>query len=217
MPSLTRRLALTLAAGAAIALAGCKGGGGKAGAAEGEMAMGPANAPVTVYEYASVTCVHCAAWDRDTWPAFKAKYVDTGQVRYVFREILTPPVAVASAGFLMARCAGEDRYFDIVHALFRAQEPISQGQSPRDVLVRVAQSAGMTEAQFNACVNDEAALEALNARVERWGAQENVISTPTFVIGDERIEGAAPIERFDAVLQPLLKTRAPATAGAKAG
>ena len=208
MAPLTRRLALTLAAGAAIALAACDRGGRETAA--GDMTLGAADAPVTVYEYASVTCVHCAAWDRDVWPEFKRKYVDTGQVRYVFREILTAPVPVASAGFLLARCAGKERYFDIVHALFRAQEPISQGENPRDVLVRVAQSAGMTEAQFNSCVNDEAALEALNARVERWSTEENVSSTPTFIIGDERIEGAAPIERFDAVLQPLLKNRAPA-------
>ena len=206
MSPLTRRLALTLAAGAAIALAACD--RGKREAAAGDIFLGSPTAPVTLYEYASVTCVHCAAWDRDVWPEFKRKYVDTGQVRYAMREILTGPVPVASAGFLLARCAGEDKYYEVIHALFRAQEPISQGQPPRDVLVRVAQSAGMTEAQFNACVSDEEALEALNARVERWSRDEGVNSTPTFVIGDERIEGAAPIERFDAVLQPLLKNAA---------
>ena len=208
---LTRRFALTLAAGAAIALAGCA-GKGNTEAAGGEMSLGAANAPVTMYEYASVTCVHCATWDRETWPEFKRKYVDTGQVRYVFREILTPPVPVASAGFLLARCAGKERYFDVVHALFRGQEAMQQGTSPRDMLLGVARSSGMTEAQFNACVNDEAQLEALNARVERWATQESVTTTPTFVIGKERIDGAAPIERFDAVLQPLLQK----SGGAKA-
>ena len=200
---LTRRLALTLAAGAAIALSACAGRGETD---ESEMSLGAANAPVTMYEYASVTCVHCSAWDREVWPEFKRKYVDAGQVRLVFREILTPPANVASAGFLLARCAGKERYFDVVHALFRAQEPMfQQGQSPRDVLLGVARSAGMTEAQFNACVSDEAQLEALNQRVERWSTQEGVNTTPTFIIGKERIEGAAPIERFDAVLQPLLQ------------
>ena len=210
---LTRRFALTLAAGAAIALAGCS-GKSKTEASGEEMSLGAANAPVTMYEYASVTCVHCASWDRDTWPEFKRKYVDTGQVRYVFREILTPPANVASAGFLLARCAGKERYFDVVHALFRSQEAMQQGQSPRDVLLGVARSAGMTEAQFNACVNDEAQLEALNARVERWATQENVNTTPTFVVGDTRIDGAKPLESFDAIIQPLLaKKQAPAAGG----
>jgi protein-disulfide isomerase len=208
---LTRRFALTLAAGAAIALAGCS-GKSKTEASGEEMSLGPANAPVTVYEYASVTCVHCATWDREVWPEFKRKYVDTGQVRYVFREILTPPANVASAGFLLARCAGKERYFDVVHALFRSQEAMQQGQQPRDVLLGVARSAGMTEAQFNACVSDEEQLEALNARGERWATQEGVATTPTFVIGKEKIEGAVPIERLDAVLQPLLQK----SGGAKA-
>ena len=212
--SLTRRLALTLAAGAAIALAACD-RGGKTDAAAGDIYLGKADAPVTVYEYASVACVHCAAWDREVWPEFKRKYIDTGQVRYAMREILTAPVPVASAGFLLARCAGEERYYDVIHALFRAQEPMQQGENPRDVLVRVAQSAGMTEAQFNACVNDEEALEALNQRVERWSTQEKISATPTFVIGDTKIEGEAPIEKLDAALAPLLRN-AP-KAGAKAG
>ena len=211
--SLTRRLALSLAvAGAAVTLFGCSGGSG-AEVGDGEMTLGRADAPVTVIEYASVTCSHCATWNRDVWPAFKAKYVDTGQVRYVLREILTPPMPLASAGFMMARCAGREKYFEVVDALFRSQQQMAT-ENQRAVLVRIAQSAGMTEDQFNACVNNEDELEALNERVERWATQENVASTPTFVIGDTRLEGAQPLERLDAVIQPLLRQRkAPAAGG----
>ena len=171
--TVTRRFVLSLAAtGAAIALAACQ-SGGAAEVAEGEMSLGRADAPVTVIEYASVTCVHCASWNRDVWPAFKAKYVDSGQVRYVFREILTAPYPIASAGFLMARCAGREKYFEVVDALFRSQQQMAT-EDPRTVLLRVAQSSGMTEAQFNACVTNDAELEALNGRVERWSTKEGV-------------------------------------------
>jgi protein-disulfide isomerase len=213
LSTLTRRYALTLAAaGAALALSACQGGGGS-DVAEGEMTLGRADAPVTVIEYASVTCVHCATWNADVWPAFKKKYVDSGQVRYVFREILTPPYPIASAGFLLARCAGKEKYFEVVDALFRSQQQMAT-EEPRTVLLRVAQSSGMTEAQFNACVTNEEELEALNGRVERWSTQENVNTTPTFVIGDTRIDGAKPLESFDAIIQPLLaKKQAPAAGG----
>ncbi len=95
---MSRRAAMTAAALAGMAaLAGC-GGGGATGAAEGDMAMGaPEGAKVTVVEYASVTCSHCAAWHKETWPEFKSTYVDTNKVRYVFREIPTPPANVAVA------------------------------------------------------------------------------------------------------------------------
>ena len=213
LPTLTRRYALTLAAaGAALALSACQGGGGS-DVAEGEMTLGRADAPVTVIEYASVTCVHCATWNADVWPAFKTKYVDSGQVRYVFREILTPPYPIASAGFLLARCAGKEKYFEVVDALFRSQQQMAT-EEPRTVLLRVAQSSGMTEAQFNACVTNEEELEALNSREERWSTQEHVNTTPTFVIGDTRIDGAKPLESFDSIIQPLLaKKQAPAAGG----
>lgn len=204
-PALTRRSALALAAAAALALAACDRGG--ADAAEGEMAIGSANAPVTMVEYASTTCNHCAAWDRDVWPAFKRKYVDTGQVRYVFREMLTPPNEVAAAGFLVARCAGRDRYFDVVHALFRGQEEMARTGDVRGVLLRTAQSAGMTEERFNQCVSDEDALVAMNARIERDARRDGVTGTPTFVIGATKLVGPRSLAELDAAIQPLLKTR----------
>src|SRR5688572_8278560 len=116
MRPVTRRLALTLAAAAAL-LAACGQGGGDAQVASDDMVMGKADAPVTVIEYASVTCSHCANFNATVFPAFKAKYVDTGQVKYVLREFLTPPVPIAAAGFLIARCAGPDKYFGVVDAI----------------------------------------------------------------------------------------------------
>ena len=133
--AMSRRAAMTAAALAAMAtLAGCGGGGANA-AAEGDMAMGAAEgAKVTVIEYASVTCHVCAAWQKENWAAFKAAYVDTNKVRYVFRELPTGPVNVAVAGFMIARCAGDDKYFDVVHNILSSQDEWQAGVNPRDTL-----------------------------------------------------------------------------------
>jgi len=185
--AMSRRAAMTAAALAAMAtLAGC--GGGKAGGvAEGDMALGAADgAKVTVVEYASVTCGHCAAWQQEVWPEFKTKYVDTNKVRYVFREFPTPPIPVATAGFLMARCAGEDKYFDIIHEIMASQPEIFGGTPPRTVLLRIAQGAGLTEEQFQTCVTDEDAIKAMEARI-RAGLDAGVSGTPTFIVNGEKV------------------------------
>src|SRR3569833_598015 len=147
------------------------------------MAMGRADAPIQMSEYASLTCPHCARFNKDVFPAFKAKYVDTGKVRYPLKEFLTPPQEVAAAGWLVARCAGKDKYFQVVDAIFRSQDQMfAPGVSPRAVLLQIAQGAGMTEAQFNACVSDEKALKALNDRINASLKGENITGTPSFVV-----------------------------------
>ncbi|MDB5447797.1 MAG: dsbA, partial [Phenylobacterium sp.] len=106
----SRRILIAAAAAAALALAGCH-KSGAAGSAQGDMSLGPPDAKVKVVEYASASCSHCARFNNEVFPAFKAKYVDTGKVNYTLREFLTPPEEVAAAGFLLARCAGKDKYF----------------------------------------------------------------------------------------------------------
>lgn len=206
MSILSRRLLLVAAAGASLALAGCtKGGGGAAASAE-DMSLGDPNAKVKVVEYASVTCSHCAAFNETTFPAFKAKYVDTGKVHYTFKEFLTPPEQVAAAGFLIARCAGKDKYFTVIDALFRGQQEMFQSGDMRGGLLRVAQSAGMTEEQFNACVQDEKALTALNTRVEKAIRQDGISATPTFVINGKKVkEGDITMAELDAAIAEAAK------------
>ena len=177
--AMSRRAAVT---GAALALmAGLSACDTTMKPAEGDMALGAAEgAKVTVVEYASVTCGHCAQWQSQVWPAFKAKYVDTNKVRYVFRELPTPPVDVATAGFLVARCAGDDKYFQVVHQLLATQQEMVTG-SPRDWLLRTAQAAGMNEQQFADCVSDRDAVAALEKRIQQAQAQ-GVTGTPAFFI-----------------------------------
>lgn len=185
--SMSRRAALTAAALASMAaLAGC-GGGGAAAPVDGDMAMGAAEgAKVTVVEYASVTCGHCASWQEDVWPAFKAKYVDNNKVRFVFREFPTPPQDVAVAGFLIARCAGEDKYFDVVHEIMSSQREWQAGVAPRDSLVRIAAGAGLSQEQFQTCVGDTKAIEAMDARI-RAGVSAGVTGTPTFIVNGTKV------------------------------
>ena len=202
----TRRLLMAAAAvGAALALAGCNQSGGGGATPVDSMTLGNPNAPVKMEEYASVTCSHCGRFHSEVFPAFKAKYIDTGKVHYTFSEFLTDPPAVAVAGFLTARCAGKDKYFSVIDALFRSQEEMYRTQDPRGTLLKVAQSAGMTEAQFNACVNDEKALTAIEARVK--AAQDRGISsTPSFFInGKKAKDGEMTLEELDAAVAAAMK------------
>lgn len=206
-------LLAALTAVAALALSACNGGGGGAPAtAEGDMSIGRANAPVTVIEYASVTCGVCAAWNRDVFPEFKRRYVDTGRVRYVLREFLTPPEPTAAQGFMLARCAGSERYFGVVDAIFRGQEEMGRTGDTRGVLLRIAQTAGLNEERFRTCLRDEAALAAVNARQEA-GIAAGITGTPTFIVNGRTVgTGGLPLEQLAAAIDPLLGANAPAAA-----
>src|SRR5690606_24224902 len=138
-----RRLLVAAAAVAGLALAGCGQGGGISASAE-DMSMGPADAKVKVVEYASASCSHCATFNNEVFPEFKAKYIDTGKVQYILKEFLTPPEQVAAASFLMARCAGPDKYFTVLDAVYKNQNEMFQTGDFRGVLLRIAQSSGMT-------------------------------------------------------------------------
>lgn len=181
--AMSRRAAITGAALAAMTtLAACGGAGRGAAAAEGDMAIGaPEGAKVTVVEYASVTCGACAQWQNTVYEPFKAKYIDTDQIRFVFREFPTDPVPVATAGFLMARCAGEDQYFNVVHEIMASQQEMFGSGQPRPVLLRIANAAGLSEDQFAECVTDPEAIEALETRI-RLAVSEGVQGTPAFYV-----------------------------------
>ena len=183
--------ALAVSLGLALALGGCGKGTGS-GAVSGDMSLGDANAKVTVNEFASLGCPICAKWNNEVFPTFKAKYVDTGKVHYVFHEFLTGDLPVAGAGFLLAHCAGKDKYFQVLEAVFRQEADLlesDQGAAKRDRLVKVAESVGMTESQFETCVSDDNALKALNDRSDAAHQKYNIESTPTFIINGKTYVG----------------------------
>jgi protein-disulfide isomerase len=189
------RLALTFAlafAGAAVAAAPTK----LAPRAD-DMSLGSAKAKVQVVEYASLSCPHCARFNADVFPGFKAKYVDTGKVRYTLREMLTPPAEVAAAGFMMARCAGPAKYFKVVDEVFRSQD--RWGEQIQPVFLGIAKQNGLTEAQFAACLTDEAAQKEINTRVKA-ALDLGVDSTPTFFVNGKKYEGELSLQQLDAAI-----------------
>jgi protein-disulfide isomerase len=202
---LSRRLLIAAVAVAGLSLAGCnKGGAG--GVSSGDVSLGNASSKIQVTEYASASCAHCARFNNTIFPAFKAKYIDTGKVHYTLKEFLTPPEEVAAAGFLVARCAGKDKYFTVLDAIYKNQAEMFQTGDFRGVLLRIAQSAGMTEDQFNKCVQDEAALKALDARVTRAVQQDKITGTPTFVVNGKKVaEGEVTLPQLDSAVAEASK------------
>ena len=176
-----------------------------------EYVMGDPRAKITVTEYASVACPHCAKFDAQVFPALKAKYIDTGKVRFALREMLVGDegmVQVAAAGFLLARCAGRAHYFDVVEAMYRAQNTIFTTGELRPSLVAIAKANGLDEAQLDACLADKAAIAALNARVDDAEKVHHVDGTPSFFVNGEKLDdhGKEPdLALFDTALKPLLK------------
>ena len=176
-------------------------GAGRAASPEraDDMALGNPRAPLTVIEYASVGCPHCATWERDVFPAFKKAYIDPGKVRFVFREMLYGDPALATTGFLTARCAGPGKYFQVVDAVFAGQDQIAR-QGPAIVLARIAKDAGLSEPRFTACLQDKALLAALQARTDLHEAKDGITGTPTFVIGQRKLEGEQSVVQLGAAI-----------------
>ena len=150
-------------------------------------ALGSPKARVVVTEYLSAGCTHCAEFDAKEFPALKARFIDTGQVRWEVRELLAGPVQLAAAGFVLARCTGRERYWSTLEGVFRAQEGIFKTNDLRAGLLGVAHGAGLTDKQFDACMNDDKAFAAADARSEA-SAKTGVHSTPTFFMAGEKFE-----------------------------
>ncbi len=170
-----------------------------------DMVLGSDKAPVTVVEYASMTCPHCAHFAENTFPEFKKKYIDTGKVRYMLREFPLDPLA--AAGFMLARCAGEtdkNRYYAMVDTLFRQQLTWVVNQ-PLPVLLSIAKQAGFTKESFDACLANQKLLDDIQAERQRAIDTYKVKSTPTFFINGSRHVGALTIEDISKAIDAYLK------------
>jgi protein-disulfide isomerase len=201
MPAVTRRLALALAAFALAAPALAAPAG-----INDEMAMGSPKAAVTVVEFASISCPHCAHFANTEFPAFRKAHVDTGKVRFVQKELLTQPSGFAAAGFLLARCAGRDKYFQVVAGLFRDQADIYKSGDAKAGLIKVGKEAGLDEAAVTACVTDQAKFDALGDRIDREAAAWKVEQVPSFFINGKPYKGEATAAGLSAAVEAALKT-----------
>lgn len=167
-----------------------------------EMALGAEDAPVTVIEYASMSCPHCATFHQRTFHDFNAQYIETGQVRYIFREF--PLDAAAFAVAMLARCAPEERFFDVVDIYFQQQEQWLRSGDMLNAIYDIARQFGFTQETFEACLENQSLFEGLNEVRTRAAEQFGVNATPTFFINGERQSGALTLAQLEEHIQPHL-------------
>lgn len=163
--------------------------------------LGKDDAKVTIVEYASMTCPHCAHFHETTLPALRTKYIDTGKARLIFREFPFDPRA--EAGFMLARCS-EDNYFPMVDVLYQQQESWAGVQNAKDALLQIAKLAGFTQEKFESCLTDQKLLDDIRAVRTRGADDFKVDSTPTFFINGQQYKGALTIDEMSAIIDPLL-------------
>lgn len=171
----------------------------------GDVWLGPKDAKVTIIEYASMTCSHCATFHRQTWPTLKERYIDTGKVRFTLREFPLDPLATAA--FMLARCDGDAKYFPITDLLFDQQQAwayVQKPQSPVDALEQMLRQAGYSKEKFEACLKDQKIYNAVNAVKQRGLDVYKIDSTPTFFINGERYKGEMSIEGMEKIIKPIL-------------
>ncbi|BCJ90166.1 disulfide bond formation protein DsbD [Terrihabitans soli] len=165
--------------------------------------LGPADAPVTVVEYASLTCSHCKAFHEETFSEVKKRYIDTGKIRFIFRDF--PLDQFATAGAMLGRCAGEGKYFPIADAFFDQQDQLRAAPDPFVWLQSFAKQVGFTQESFEACLSNQSLTDNILAVRQRASEKFGVSSTPTFFFNGKVRRGGMTIEEFEQELGPLLK------------
>ena len=167
-----------------------------------ERIQGKVGAPLEVIEYASLTCPHCAAFYNGPWPALKKEFVDTGKVKFVYRDFPTDQVALAAS--MIARCAPKERYFGIIELMFRTQDNWRRSTNPKEDLANIGRLAGMSLATIEACMRNQAVYDGVmkqrNAGIEKY----NIDSTPTLIVNGKKIEGGLRLEEFRQVFNKAL-------------
>jgi protein-disulfide isomerase len=169
---------------------------------DGDVALGSDKAPVTIIEYASMTCPHCAHFSTTTFPELQKRYIDTGKVRFIFREF--PLDALAAAGFMLARCAGKDKFMPVVETLF-AKQPEWLVQKPIPPLMEIAKQFGFTQQTFDQCLANQQVLDAIQNVRDHAADKLGVNSTPTFFINGKKLSGDQTIDALAKEIDPYLK------------
>lgn len=166
--------------------------------------LGDENAPVTIIEYASMTCGHCGHFHNEVLPKIKEAYVETGKVKIIFRDFPLNAPAVKAA--MMARCAPEDKYFQLVEVIFANQARWTTAENPVQSVAQLGKLAGMSEADIQACMGNQALEDGLLKNMQIGQSKWQVQSTPSFIFnnGEMRISGAMPFEEFQKTIDTLL-------------
>ena len=170
-----------------------------------ERSLGADDAPVTMIEYSSLTCPHCTEFHTTTLPKIKEQYITPGKLRLVYRDFPLDPLATAAA--MLPHCVEEDRYFGLLEALFRSQSTWARSQEPAKELERLSRFAGLSPADFQACINNSELLQAIQQRAEAARREYDIRSTPTFIVNGKKIVGATGFEDFQEVIEQQLEAR----------
>jgi len=176
--------------------------------------LGSPKATVVVEEYASAVCSHCARFDAQVFPTLKARYIDTGKIRFRLREFLTEPSDLAASAFLVARCTGKDKYFKAVEDVFKAQAEMFSGKpgsEPVVVLMRIASANGVDANRFHACLADPVAVDMLQKRLDHALTVDQVEGTPTVIINGKKVsqgQGEWTSEKLSAAIDAALNSSA---------
>jgi protein-disulfide isomerase len=168
-----------------------------------DLVQGSPSAPITIIEYASMTCSHCAAFHETTWPELKAKYIDTGRAKFILREFPLDPLA--TAGFMLARCAGPDKRNLFVDQLFSQQKTWAFVDRPIEPLLAMVKQIGMSQVDFETCLRNQDLYEQVSQSRERAAEAFNIDSTPTFFVNGRKLSGELVISDFDRVIDPPAK------------
>lgn len=169
-----------------------------------DVVLGAADAKVTIVEYASMTCTHCARFHQDVYPLLKSKYIDTGKVKFILREFPLDPLA--TAGFMLARCTGaDDKRTALVDLLFTQQKNWAFVDKPIESLLNLTKQAGFTQESFEVCLKNQELYDGVNKVRDRGSEKFGVDATPTFYINGVRKSGEMSIDEIDKALEPLLK------------
>lgn len=164
--------------------------------------IGEENAPVTIIEYASMTCPHCANFHEKILPEIKEKYIETGKVKMIFREFPLDPRAYAAS--MLARCADKDFYFPMIDVLFKQQRVWARAEDPRPPLLQIAKLAGFTQESFEECLKNQELLDNVNATRKKAAEVYGVNSTPSFFINGEKYSGSISVEGLSEAIEGLL-------------
>jgi protein-disulfide isomerase len=165
--------------------------------------LGNEKAPITIVEYASPSCTHCARFYKEDFPTFKKKYIDTGKVRFIMRGMPLSPTAASA--FALARCQSDDKYYSTIELLFEQQTNWASEKPKSKALLAVAKQAGFTRKSFKACMADKKLIQAIDDDVHKAKEKFGVKSLPTFFINGQMMQGDKTLDGFDKALEPLLK------------
>jgi protein-disulfide isomerase len=175
--------------------------GARADEAPVDHVLGKADAPITVIEYASLTCPHCAEFNKEIMPEFKAKYVETGKAKLIYRDF--PLDQWAFNASLLARCAPADKYFSFIDVLFQNQVTWATAKDPREALEKIGKLGGVSSEKFDACLKDKALQDLVLAQRLQGQKEFDIEGTPTIIVNGKKIDNPHTFADFDKILKPL--------------